>query len=78
MSRRRDIYQPSGTVQKPFTHSGHPSYDTKAFNEPELLVAKALDKHAYTWVRNRDRAGYGIPLPVKSGSSSTFYPDFLW
>jgi len=21
---------------------------------------------------------YGIPLPIKSGSSSQFFPDFLW
>lgn len=71
-------YQPSGTVEKEFTHAGHPHYDSKAFNEPELAMAKGLDKLGHTWVRNKDRVGYGIPLPVKCGSSSTFYPDFLW
>src|SRR5438270_12938586 len=45
----------------------------------ELDVAKALDKHEdHVWVRNKDRLDYGIPLPIKSGSSSVFYPDFLW
>jgi len=29
-------------------------------------------------VRNKDRVDYGIPLPIKSGSSSQFFPDFLW
>jgi type III restriction enzyme len=69
---------PTGTVKKEFKHSAHTHYDTKAFNEPELEMAKALDKFDHAWVRNKDRVGYGIPLPVKSGSSSTFYPDFLW
>jgi type III restriction enzyme len=72
-------YQPSGTVQKPFDHAGHACYDAKAFRADELEVAKALDKYKdYVWVRNKDRLDYGIPLPIKSGSSSTFYPDFLW
>jgi type III restriction enzyme len=72
-------YQPSGAVQKPFSYSGHACYDSKAFRPDELYVAKSLDKHSdYVWVRNKDRLDYGIPLPVKSGSSSTFYPDFLW
>lgn len=72
-------YQPSGNVEKPFTNAGHPHYDSKAFRPDELDVAKALDKYSeYTWVRNKDRLDYGIPLPIKSGSSSNFYPDFLW
>lgn len=72
-------YQPTTTVQKPFDHAAHPYYDAKSFNTPELEMARALDKFAdYVWVRNKDRVGYGIPLPIKSGSSSTFYPDFLW
>lgn len=30
-------------------------------------------------MRNPTRGdGYGIQLPVKVGSSNTFYPDFLW
>jgi type III restriction enzyme len=71
-------YQPSGTVKKPFINSGHTYYDNKAFNNDELDFAKALDKHKYSWVRNKDRVDYGIPLPIKSGSSSQFFPDFLW
>jgi type III restriction enzyme len=71
-------YQPSGTVEKTFTHAGHPHYDAKSFKGQELDVAKAMDKLEYVWVRNKDRVGYGVPLPVKCGSSSTFYPDFLW
>lgn len=72
-------YQPSGTVRKDFNHAGHPFYDSKTLNLDELEVAKALDKFAdYVWVRNKDRVDYGIPLPIKSGTSSTFYPDFIW
>lgn len=72
-------YQPSGTIEKPFTNAAHNFYDTKAFRGDEYDVAKALDKYKdYVWVRNKDRLDYGISLPVKSGSSSTFYPDFLW
>jgi len=71
-------YQPSGSVEKTFDHAGHPFYDANAFRGDELSVAKALDKFEYVWVRNKDRLDYGIPLPIKSGSSSTFYPDFLW
>ena len=71
-------YQPSGSVHKDFERSGHPYYDSKAFNLDELEMAKALDKFEYTWVRSKDRLDYGIPLPLKSASSATFYPDFLW
>jgi len=72
-------YTPSGNVPKPFVHAGHPYYDTKAFNADELMMARELDKFAeYVWVRNKDRVGYGIELPIKSGTSSNFYPDFLW
>lgn len=71
-------YQPSGSVEKPFDNAGHPFYDANAFRGDELAVAKAIDKFGYAWVRNKDRLDYGIPLPIKSGSSSTFYPDFLW
>ena len=72
-------YQPSGTADKPFKHAGHGDYDSKAFRPDELDAAKALDKYKqFVWVRNKDRLDYGIPLPVKSGSSSVFYPDFLW
>lgn len=72
-------YQPSGDVEKAFKNAAHPHYDTKAFRKDELDVANALDKYKeYVWVRNKDRLDYGIPLPIKSGSSSVFYPDFLW
>jgi type III restriction enzyme len=72
-------YQPSGSVHKNFDHSAHPYYDAKAFvSTEEGEMAKALDKLPYTWARNKDRLDYGIPLPQKSASSATFYPDFLW
>ncbi len=71
-------YQPSGSVLKEFQRSAHPYYDSKAFaNNDESDMAKALDKFSYTWARNKDRLDYGIPLPLKSASSATFYPDFL-
>jgi type III restriction enzyme len=72
-------YQPSSDVEKVFKYAAHRNYDTKAFRDDELDVAKGLDKYPdYVWARNKDRLDYGIPLPIKSGSSSTFYPDFLW
>ena len=72
-------YQPTGSVEKTFDHAGHPFYDANAFRTDELNVAKALDKFSeHVWVRNKDRLDYGIPLPIKSGTSSNFYPDFLW
>ena len=74
-----DLYQPSGSVERRFAHAGHPYYDMNAFRPDELDVANALDKFSnHVWVRNKDRLDYGIPLPIKSGASSTFYPDFLW
>ena len=72
-------YQPSSSIEKPFKYAAHTHYDTKAFRDDELEVAKGLDKHKdYVWARNKDRLDYGISLPIKSGSSSVFYPDFLW
>lgn len=74
-----DSFQPSGEVSRPFNNAGHPAYDSTSFRPDELEFAKALDKFPkYVWVRNKDRLDYGIPLCIKSGSSSTFYPDFLW
>lgn len=72
-------YQPSSGANKTFINAAHAYYDSTAFREDELQLAKSLDKHIeFVWVRNKDRLDYGIPLPLKSGSSSTFYPDFLW
>src|SRR5213078_1038381 len=71
-------YQPSGWVLKKFKKSAHAEYDAKAFNLDEVEMAKALDKLPYRWVRNKERVDYSIPLPSKSGTSSNFYPDFLW
>lgn len=72
-------YQPSGVVQKEFSYAAHPYYDAGAFNDPELKMARALDQFPeYVWARNKQNVDYGIPLPIKSESSSTFYPDFLW
>lgn len=71
-------YQPSGTVFKNFQHSAHARYDASSLSPDELEMAKALDKFKYVWTRNRPRLDYGIPLPLKSASSSVFYPDFLW
>jgi len=71
-------YQPSGSVKKEFEHAAHPYYDSKSFNNDELDFARALDNSGYVWARNKDRLDYGIPLPVKSGTSSQFFPDFVW
>ncbi len=71
-------YQPSGAIFRSFAKAAHAKYDASAFNEDELEIAKALDKFPFVWARNKARLDYGIPLPAKSGGSSTFYPDFLW
>lgn len=72
-------YQPSDDTRKAFAYAGHPYYDLKAFNEDEREFARALDKlERYVWVRNKDRLDYYVPLPIKSGSSARFFPDFLW
>ena len=74
-------YQPSGNIKKTFTRSGHFYYDSKAFNTDELEFAKALDRQEYVWVRNKRSSGLrcpSVPLPIKSGSSSQLFPDFIW
>lgn len=58
-----------------FKNSIHASYN--GLNEFELEIAHALDRTGLTWCRNPSKVGYGIPLPRPSGSSSSFYPDFL-
>lgn len=45
---------------------------------PPRTYIGALDRQKYVWVRSKDRVDYRIPLPIKSGSSSQFFPDFLW
>ncbi len=49
-------------------------------NPDEREFAETLDGlNLGTWARNPARGdGYGIQLPVKVGSSNTFYPDFVW
>ena len=63
-----------------FEHAVHAKYAQNQFNEEELEFARALDSTGRgVWMRNPDRGGgYGIQLPIKTGTSSTFYPDFLW
>lgn len=71
---------PTNSLMESFTNALHPSYSRTAFNAEELAFAKTLDAlNAGVWMRNPVRGdGYGIPLPMKAGGSSTFYPDFLW
>lgn len=74
-----DQHQPSGTITRDFTYAGHAQYGAGDFNNDEIDMARALDKFAeYVWIRNKDRVGYGIHLPIKSEGSAAFYPDFLW
>jgi type III restriction enzyme len=64
----------------PFNNAVHQRYARNSFSPGELEFARALDNlNTGVWLRNPVRGeGYGIPLPVKVGSSSTFYPDFIW
>lgn len=63
-----------------FEHAVHEKYAQNVFLPEELAFAKALDSMGQgVWMRNPARGdGYGVQLPIKVGSSSTFYPDFLW
>lgn len=63
-----------------FSNALHASYSRASFRAEELDFARTLDALSIgVWMRNPVRGeGYGIPLPMKVGSSSTFYPDFLW
>ncbi|OAH61015.1 DEAD/DEAH box helicase [Dietzia cinnamea] len=63
-----------------FENAVHAKYAQNQFNNEELEFARALDSLCRGfWMRNPTRGdGYGIQLPVKVGSSTTFYPDFLW
>jgi type III restriction enzyme len=73
-------HEPGSGQTVPFKNAGHRAYARSAFNKPELEFAYALDgMNMGVWVRNPARgAGYGIPLPVKVGDSSAFFPDFIW
>lgn len=72
----------SPTVDKfhSFNNAVHARYAQNQFNSEELEFAKALDSlNRGIWMRNPTRGdGYGVLLPIKVGSSNTFYPDFLW
>jgi type III restriction enzyme len=71
----------SATALIPFNRAAHSRYPRSTFNKPELEFAEGLDSMTVgVWCRNpaNKETGFGIPLPVKIGSSSTFYPDFLW
>lgn len=71
---------PSKSNMESFSNAAHPTYSRAAFNDEEFEFAKTLDAlNEGIWMRNPVRGeGYGIPLPMKVGGSSTFYPDFLW
>jgi type III restriction enzyme len=64
-----------------FRSAAHPTYSRADFNGDEILFAQALDNAEMgVWMRNTASAelGFGIPLPIKVGDSTRFYPDFLW
>jgi type III restriction enzyme len=63
-----------------FDNAVHERYAQNSLRPEEYEFAKALDAVGQgVWMRNPARGdGYGIQLPIKVGSSNTFYPDFLW
>ncbi|ROS45998.1 DEAD/DEAH box helicase family protein [Curtobacterium sp. PhB78] len=73
-------YTPTSDKFYSFNNAVHAKYAQNQFNAEELAFAKVLDSlNRGVWMRNPARGdGYGILLPVKVGTSSTFYPDFLW
>jgi type III restriction enzyme len=74
-------HRPKSGDLVPFTHAAHDAYSRADFNTDELAFAQELDAFGEgVWMRNPSTAttGYGIPLPLKVGDSSRFYPDFLW
>ena len=74
-------YRPPTADLRDFKNALHPQYARGAFNPDELLFAEALDASGRgLWMRNPTTAdtGYSIPLPIKVGDSTRFYPDFLW
>jgi len=74
-------YHPRGRETYDFKRSAHAEYARAGFNADELLFARGLDAFSRgVWIRNSSApaTGFGIPLPLKVGDSSRFYPDFLW
>lgn len=73
-------HQPGNEHLIPYKNATHSRYSSAAFNSDEREFADVLDGlNIGKWARNPVRSnGYGIELPVKVGSSNTFYPDFLW
>jgi type III restriction enzyme len=72
--------QPASRDMLTFRHAAHARYSAAGFKPDEREFAETIDSLGIgTWARNPSRgSGYGIELPVKVGTSSTFYPDFLW
>lgn len=74
-------YRPRGPEMVPFAYAVHAEYSKKDFNTDESQFAQALDGIGKgVWYRNPTSAdlGFSIPLPVKVGDSTRFYPDFIW
>ncbi|HEY8814307.1 MAG TPA: hypothetical protein VIP57_04300 [Candidatus Dormibacteraeota bacterium] len=73
-------HQPASEDMATYRHAAHARYSKSVFNHDEREFAEVLDSLKIgVWARNPARgSGYGIGLPVKVGSSNTFYPDFLW
>jgi type III restriction enzyme len=73
-------HQPSSEAMVAFRNAAHSRYGATSFNGDERSFAEVLDSlNIGVWARNSSRgSGYGIELPVKVGTSNTFYPDFLW
>jgi type III restriction enzyme len=77
---RPSSHLPTANKLYDFKHAVHKRYAQNALRPEEYEFAKALDAVSQgVWMRNPARGdGYGIQLPIKVGSSNTFYPDFLW
>ncbi|MFV8296015.1 hypothetical protein ACNQP7_04735 [Mycolicibacterium fortuitum] len=73
-------HRPTSADMIAFNNAVHERYARNGFRAEELEFARALDNlNEGVWLRNPSRGdGYGIPLPAKVGTSSTFYPDFIW
>jgi type III restriction enzyme len=73
-------HQPGNAEMITYKNAVHARYSEAGFNHDEREFADVLDSlNVGVWARNTARgSGYGVELPVKVGTSSTFYPDFLW